>query len=329
MGQTATKTDILLEAGTNELEILVFSLAGQRYGVNVAKVREVVRWIQPAESPRRHASVLGMINMRGTVLPLVDLAGHLGLTERIADTPEADRRIIITEFNAVQAGFVVHGVEQIHRLSWQRIRPAPDLGSLGKRPDGVSAKAASTCTGVLELGGKGESKDLVLMLDFESVSDEILSEDRLRVAAVENTLNVDRPSKRVLMAEDSPFMRELIRGVFTRSGYTRIRTCSNGLEAWQELERAAGEGEEPYDCVISDIEMPQVDGLHLTKKIKDDARLKHTPVILFSSLITKDNLKKGAAVGADAQVPKPELEEMVRLVDRAVSGQRLRATDAA
>lgn len=297
--------DILLDAGTNELEVLVFGLAGGHFGVNVAKVREVIKPMPCTATPHQHASVVGMINIRGSVLPVVDLAKHLGLVEK---TNIDSGRIVITEFNGLRTGFVVDSVDQIHRMSWTKVRPAPDVGKV--TTNGVATDVSSV-TGVVELGSR-----LILMLDFESVADAILAERRLRVEQVENTLGVDRGAQRVVIAEDSPFMRTLIRDVFMRSGYTNIVVCGDGQQAWDAVQQSP-----MPTCVVSDIEMPRMDGLFLTKQIKSSPQLKGVKVILFSSLISEDNRKKGQQVGADMQVSKPELREMVLLVDRCVAGK--------
>lgn len=307
--------EILLEAGTNELEVLVFQLAGQHYGVNVAKVREVIRPQTTTATPGQHKSVIGMFNIRGNVIPVVDLAKHLGLKPAASSAAQsAEGRVIITEFNGLRTGFMVDGVEQIHRLSWSRVRPAPALAGLASTQQ-LDPRACSSTTGIVELKA-GDEQRLILMIDFESVADAILMQDKLKVQNVPNDANADRASVRVLLAEDSPFMRGVIEKVFRASGYARVEVYDNGAALWE----AAQIGPTPA-AVVSDIEMPRMDGLHLCKRIKGDARLAKVPVILFSSLISQDNLNKGVQVGADVQVAKPELAEMVRLVDRAITGQ--------
>lgn len=305
--------DILLEAGTNELEVLVFMLGTAEqpawFGVNVAKVREVIRSQPTYATPGQHRSVVGMFNIRGSVIPLIDLARHLSLAT--SDVAEK-KRVIITEFNGVRAGFLVDGVEQIYRMSWQRVRSSPTLSGLGRDEARASLPNVGSTTGIVEIKDR-----LVQMVDFESVADAILMQDKLKVQSVENTLGVDRASKRVVIAEDSPFMRSVIERVFRASGYLAIEVFDNGESAWEAIQR----GPVP-DCVVSDIEMPRMDGLHLCKRIKGSPAFgPGVPVVLFSSLISQDNLNKGAQVGADMQVAKPELAEMVRLVDRAVSGK--------
>jgi two-component system chemotaxis response regulator CheV len=304
------RSGILLDAGTNELEVLVFQLAGGLFGVNVAKVREVVRRQEPTQSPHLHPAVIGMINLRGSVLPMVDLAGHLGLDN--AEVDDADQRVIVTEFNGLRAGFVVDGVDQIHRMSWSRVQPAPDLSAVG----GSQARALSSCTGVIELHEK-----LVLMIDFESVCDAILKEDRLHLEeAIDNPHDADRSSCTVVLAEDSPFMRELMMKTFREAGYTRAAAYANGAEAWSAIEELARAGERLH-CVVSDIEMPRMDGLHLTKRVRELEATASVPIVLFSSLISADNRKKGEQVGASTQVAKPEMRELIDLVDRAVTGK--------
>ncbi|MEL6499310.1 MAG: chemotaxis protein [Planctomycetota bacterium] len=312
------QTDILLDAGTNELEVLVFKLAGGLFGVNVAKVREVIRFTEPTESPKRHASAMGMINLRGQVVPMIDLKKHLELG--VVDPADPANRVIITEFNGIRSGYVVDGVDQIHRIKWTDVREAPDVHSIDTSCNEI---AISTCTGVLEIRG-----ELVLMLDFESVADAILLNDKLHLDQVDNPDNVDRGSKRVILAEDSPFMRDLMQRVLINSGYTKVEVFSNGADAWKAIESTGVES--PIDAVISDIEMPKMDGLHLCSRVRESSHesIKDLPVVLFSSLISDDNLKKGRQVGASAQMAKPELEEVVRLVDKACTGQLLQDAEA-
>jgi two-component system chemotaxis response regulator CheV len=306
-----TPGDILLDAGTNELEVLVFKLEHGWFGVNVAKVREVILGRKPTEAPGMHQAVLGMINMRGALIPLVDLKSTLGLgsveRERIGE-----HRVIVTEFNGLHTGFIVDDVDRIHRVSWTRVRSVPDVNSLSAYP----AQTVSSCTGVIDMDGT-----LVLMIDFESIADSITLQEGLQVSFVDNPDGIDRESKRVLLAEDSPFMRHTMERVLRDSGYTKLEVFGDGASAWAAIERSLNEGEVHVDAIVSDIEMPQMDGLHLTKRIRETKALADTPVVLFSSLVSQDNLKKGEQVGATLQIAKPELAKVVRLIDLAVSGR--------
>lgn len=304
-------SDILLDAGTNEVEVLVFQLETGWFGVNVAKVREVIKPVELIIAPKQHASVLGMFNIRGVVLPIVDLARHLDFCEN-GDIENG--RVIITEFNGLCCGFLVNAVDQIHRVGWDRIKPAPDVNAVGGE-DGKPATA--TITGTLELDGR-----IVLLIDFESIADEILTEKRLHIDHVDNPDGVDRASKRIILAEDSPFMRTRIGEVLYNSGYAGAELYPDGEAAWDAI---VGEGR-PIDAIISDIEMPRLDGLTLTKRIRDESVHEGVPIVLFSSLISADNKKKGQQVGATAQIPKPALHQLVRLIDKAVLGELNEAT---
>lgn len=299
------QTGILLNAGTNELEVLVFTLGGSTCGVNVAKVREVVRWIAPTKTPALHPSVDGMFKLRGEVIALVDLCRHLGI--ETAGRSDEDRRVIVTEFNGRRTAFAVDSVEQIHRLSWTSIEPVPDLNSLGSLA-AAGDRAIGACTGVLKLGER-----LVLMIDFESVADSIVFDDRLHKAEIAPPpAGLDRSKLRVVVAEDSTFMRGLLGDVLRRAGFGRVEVFDDGQAAWERLAQAdAGE----VDVLLADIEMPRMDGLHLTTRVRQSHTHKNLPVVLFSSLVTDDNRKKGEQVGADAQIAKPELARVVSVID--------------
>ena len=306
LAEGGTPGGILLDAGTNELEVLVFRMGDQRYGVNVAKVREVIRGESPSEPPRMHPSVIGVINKRGQLVPLVDLGKHLGMEAVELDKIE-DARIIVTEFNGTSVGFVVEAVERIHRLGWDRVKTVPEMG---EREAGVNY---STCTGIIQF-----EEYLLLMVDFESITDSIRMQDKLHITNVENTLGVDRTSVRVVLAEDSAFMRDAINQVLNTSGYTNYEIFADGQRAWDAIRATAESGEGIPDVVVSDIEMPGMDGLRLTKQIREDSRLSHIPVVLFSSLITEENRKKGDQVGATLQISKPELLGIVNIIDRFI-----------
>ena len=309
MQNASEQTGILLNAGTNELEVLVFTLGGSTCGVNVAKVREVVRWTAPTKTPGLHPSVDGMFKLRGEVIALVDLSRHLDLEP--SNASEDDRRVIVTEFNGRRTAFVVDSVEQIHRLSWTAIEPVPDLNNIGSLRD-VGEKAVNACTGVLKLGER-----LVLMIDFESVADSIIFDDRLHNAEIAPPPpGVDRSKLRILVAEDSTFMRGLVEEMLRRAGIGHVEVFDDGLAAWERLERAeAGE----VDLLLADIEMPRMDGLHLTTRVRESQAHKFLPVVLFSSLVTDDNHKKGEQVGANVQISKPDMARVVTVIDEIIA----------
>ncbi|MEO1237657.1 MAG: chemotaxis protein [Planctomycetota bacterium] len=291
--------DILLESGTNELEVLVFELGGQRFGVNVAKVREVILHVDAVPTPGQADTVKGVIRLRGSVLTVVDLHRQLGRAPKHPD--ENEWRIIVTEFNGTTAAFEVETVDSIYRLSWEDIRPVPDSG----------AKGHAEVTGMAEVGD-----ELIMMLDFESIYDTITRRNAHLKDAAQNTLGVDRAACRVWLAEDSSFIRASIEKMLRESGFRDFTAHRNGLEAWQALAKEAAAGKTLPDVLISDIEMPQMDGLHLCKKVKDDKRTAGIKVVLYSSLITAETRHKGVNVGADQQYNKPKLEEVVHSIDR-------------
>ena len=298
----ATKrNEILLESGTNELEILVFSLDGQPYGVNVAKVREVIEPTRVTAMPESHSSVLGVFQLRDAVTPLVDL--HKALESGESD-PEIGK-IIIMEFNDVRIGFLVDSVEQIYRVNWKDVNSLPNV-------DGVRTAPLTSIATI--------NDNMVLMLDFEKLVFDIGGVDLFEESAKRIRSGTNREERRVLLAEDSHVMRRLIHSNLVAAGYTNVVDCIDGQEAWETLERAVvGGPDEPFDIVITDIEMPRMDGLYLTRKIKSDPTMKSIPVVVFSSLVSPDNEKKCQAVGADAQITKPQLDKLVDLLDNLIA----------
>jgi len=295
--------EILLESGTNELEVLVFHVGEYRFGINVAKVREVLPAMSITHLPKAHPSIRGVFKLRDQVIPCVSLLDYLGI-ETVRDQSEST--IILTDLNQQQTAFLVDEVDRIHRLSWQNILAVPSLEALSHTPVTALARCEDR---------------LVVMLDFEMILDEITSQ-YFRTDAVENPLGLPRETLKILLAEDSPTVREAIGETLRKSGYVQLEFFENGLEAWKWLERRLAESghvEAFADLLICDVEMPQMDGFHLTKRIKDHPQLRSLPVLLYSSIITPDNRKKGLAVGADAQVSKPQLREVVRLADELIA----------
>ena len=288
---------ILLESGTNELEILVFEVGGQRYGVNVAKVREVIMRAQATPTPGQGPSVRGMTRLRGKVLMVIDLHHYLDVPPA---NPDKDSwRLIVTEFNGLTAAFDVEDVDSIYRLSWNQILPAPEATD--------DTKAAAT--GIAEIGD-----ELVMMLDFESIYDAVMHNSRATSLPGPESTNINRSGLRVWSAEDSAFIRHGIERALNEFGYTQHSLYDNGRQLWDALAKAVQSGGLP-DVVMSDIEMAQMDGLHLCKRIKDNPATSHIKVVMYSSLISEQTKHKSEQVGADAQVNKPNIEEVIRYFD--------------
>jgi two-component system chemotaxis response regulator CheV len=297
-----SQTNILLDAGTNELEIVEFYLDEDDYrgyyGVNVAKVLEIIR-MQPVTSMphMRHAAVLGAFPHRdGRVVPMVDLACYLGKKSMENQEP----KVIVTEFNNVTTGFSVSGVNRIHRLSWQ------DVEAPGQFLQHTSRNAV---TGVVRLEGR-----VLFILDMEAIIGELNPSLSIRLNRPSSTDHDDGSVFTVLHADDSGNVRKLVKQLLEQGGRFKVVSVSNGGEAWDMLCRLRGKVTEDtpvtsfVNAVISDIEMPRLDGLTLCRQIKEDPILKVLPVALFSSLVTDKLEHKGESVGVDAQFAKPDLQ---------------------
>lgn len=309
MKQSSDKRQILLEAGTNELEIVEFLLAGEYYGINVAKVREIIRCnCQIVPVPDSHPSVVGVVNLRGKITPVVDLAKHLHI-----DSKKGDRsnRIIIAEFNELCVGFWVAGVTRIHRLSWKQV----------ESPSGVMQTKNAYAVGIVKIEDR-----ILFLLDFEKIATVINPAAGIQATGEANNVTGEikalRGMKKIIVAEDSPFIGDLLKNYLTEGGY-RVELFKNGLDAWNHLEKIAATPnfrkiEDHCHLMISDLEMPQMDGLHLIKKVKENANLKRLPCIVFSSLISPEQSMKCKAVGADGEITKPEIDGLVKLTDSKV-----------
>lgn len=295
------KKGILLESGTNELEIVEFGIGNNKFGINVIKVKEIINPVPITQVPHAHPNVEGIIELRGEVLPVVNVATALGFPP--SPNPQQDK-LIVAEFNKQKIVFHVHSVTMIHRISWNQI----------EKPSDMYQGADSQIIGVVKLNG-----EMILLLDFEKIVVEINPESGINVQQVQKLGKRNRSSKRLLIAEDSPLLRKLLHDTLLEAGFQFIEFFENGQDALNYLETMAKSGkpiEETIQLVVTDIEMPQMDGHHLTKRIKDNPLLSKLPVIIFSSLITDDLRHKGQMVGADEQVSKPEIAELVMLIDK-------------
>lgn len=297
------ETGILLESGTNELEILEFKVGANYYGINVAKIKEILSYKEPTPIPNAHPCVEGIFMPRDVIISIIDLAKNLNLA------PSADKSkdmYIVTNFNSLNIAFHVHGVVGIHRVSWADII---------KPDETVNSAGAGIATGIIKIDNR-----LIVILDFEKIVSDINPETGLRVSDIAHLGERERNNAPIIMAEDSPLLGKLIFDSLTKSGYTNIKRFNDGLAAWNQLIefKTSGTINENVHCVITDIEMPQMDGHRLTKLIKDDNELKEVPVIIFSSLINDEMRRKGDLLGADAQLTKPEIGKLVGAVDRLI-----------
>lgn len=308
-------SEILLEAGTNELEIIEFYIDRQGpdkersyFGVNVAKVLEVIEspnLRRPSSAP--HPCYLGTIPLREMILPVLDLAVWLDI-DRLSTRTEI---ILVTQFNRKTTGFLASGVTQIHRVDWREVEPPHRC---------LAALPANCVTGIVKVEGR-----FVQLLDLEKI---ILELDPVPDSDLPPPDPGAGPVYRAMVVEDSGMMRHMIRERLL-AGRFEVEVLQNGQEAWDRLlelaERGRTEGRPvsaSVDIVISDIEMPLLDGYTLTRRIKEDPRLKDIPVVLFSSLITDELRHRGQAVGADGQISKPEFGNLAHLALSLIARRR-------
>ena len=299
-------TNILLETGTNELEILEFVISGNSYGINVAKITELMQIQEVQEMPLSHPCVEGVFQPRTEVYTIVDLSRYLGLGE--SENPEKDI-FIITNFNQMNIAFHVHAVESIFRISWQDI----------EKPDSIIyGGQEGVVTGIAKVNNR-----IISILDFEKITFDISPETGINLSDVKAYAGTDREHVPIVVVEDSALLRKMLTEALTTSGYTNLTILNNGEEAWDYVSQLKNEGQSTVttkiSCVITDIEMPKMDGHRLTKLMKADAVLKEIPIIIFSSLIDENMQKKGLEVGADAQLSKPEIANLVDVVDVMVN----------
>lgn len=302
----AKQTDILLESGTGDLEILKFKVKGLLYAINVIKVKEILQIEEKSINPlpSQPKSVRGVTNVRGDVITIIDLREYLdsGEEDKIA---QDKNYMILTEFNQTRILFAVDGVIGIDKISWKDIQEPNNL--MGDLVNGVI---------------KAEDK-LINFLDFEKILSDVQPELSLGLDEVniDESKKEERKEIKLVLADDSPTVREILKETLYRAGYTNLKIFNDGQQAWNYLQELKQEMDDPLEQVqglITDIEMPQLDGHALIRKIRDDKQLEEMPTLIFSSLIT-DNLRhKGEEVGADEQISKPEMENLIDLLDNLV-----------
>lgn len=298
------KAEILLESGTNELEILEFKVGNNSYGINVAKINEILPYQKPTPVPNAHEAIEGIFMPRDTIISIIDLAKSLKLPDSV---DKSNDKYIVTNFNKLNTGFHVHEVIGIHRVTWEDIM----------RPDStISSEGSGIATGIIKLNGK-----LIIILDFEKIVSDINPETSLKISDIDQLGDRKRNDKPILIAEDSALLCKLILDCLHKSGYSNVTVTKNGQEAWELLTKykESANLSEKVSCIITDIEMPQMDGHRLTRLVKTDDILKEIPLIIFSSLINDDMRKKGELLGADAQLSKPEIGELVKKIDSLIS----------
>ncbi|MCB1195248.1 chemotaxis protein CheV [bacterium] len=303
-------TSILLDAGTNEVEMIEFTIGKSYYGINVAKVREIISVPDAiAESPDMHPSIEGVISIRGRIIPVINLAKHLNYT---VENDKKKERIIVSEFNEITIGFRVSSVNKIHRLSWEQIEP----------PSKIMQSECNYTVAIAKLNNL-----IFFILDFEKIAGDINPQVGMNgkssvIIDTVSELGFDRKTKTILVVDDSDFIRNMLTEQLEQAGYN-IKTATNGKEAWDSLIEATESKdfqgiENHIQLIITDIEMPHMDGLHLIERIRSNAKLRKLPCIVFSSMISEELSLKCKKVGSDAEVTKPQLPRLVQLVDNKI-----------
>ncbi|MDE1224686.1 chemotaxis protein [Vibrio aestuarianus] len=315
---------ILTESGTNELEIIEFHLEkvlpdGRTktcyYGINVAKVREVIQVPDTTDYPNAQPHMIGVFSSRDVLTPLVDLAGWLG----VPTSQTLERKfVIVTDFNRMTNGFLIDSISRIHRISWNDVESPSQFLEAGEQ-DCVVA--------VVRKDG-----NLIMILDFEKIIADINPELSMEKYDVKVDRSVDlnqkmvnkRNAKTVMVVDDSAFIRSLIQDTLSSAGYNII-ACKDGGEAYEKLmdiERVAKAENmavsELVDAVVTDVEMPRMDGMHLLKRLRENDAYRDTPIVMFSSLMSEDNRGKALALGANDTITKPEIGKMVTMMDKYI-----------
>ena len=303
----------LLESDTNELEIVEFridevdwhgNVIPCYYGVNVAKVREIIRLPQMSRVVNAKPGVEGMIKLRDKVITIINLATVLGKEtgELVAD------RVVVLEFNNLMVGVLVHSVSRIYRISWTNVEPP----SRSVHSDQV--------TGLVKMDNR-----IILVLDFEKIVGELCSQSALRpvdsAELLERETDANRSQKTILVADDSLFIRNTMCSALRGAGY-KVEEAGNGALAWDIIQRKSASSQQDgtdirstLSLLITDVEMPQMDGLHLTSLVRKNDLLKDVPIVIFSSLASDDNKRKWIGLGANHILTKPDLPNLVKVAD--------------
>lgn len=297
-------TKILLENGTNELEVLEFTLGNHSYGINVAKIKEIIPYQHITPIPNSHPSIEGIFMPRDIMITAIDLKNCLGRGES-----DSSGMFIVTNFNKLDIAFHVENVLGIHRVSWTDIM----------KPDAtITTVEDSIATGIIKIDNK-----LIIILDFEKIVSDINPETGLKLSDLDYIGTRERNSIPILIAEDSALLNKLIVNSLNKAGYDNLIHTENGKEAYDVIRQCVQDGtlDEHVKCIITDIEMPVMDGHRLTKLVKSSPETQHIPVVIFSSLVNDEMRRKGEALGADAQLSKPEIGELVNIVDKLILGK--------
>ncbi len=311
------KSNILLESGTNEIEIMEFTIAGNIFGINVAKIREIMNTSEVKKMPHVHPAIEGVFKPRDIMISVVNLPLYLDMQSGGDDTKDL---FIVTNFNNMHIAFRVNTVVGIDRISWADIEK-PDKTIYGG-DEGI-------VTGITQFEGR-----LITILDFEKIVADIAPETGIQISEIDALGQRARDERPIMVVEDSTLLSHMILQSLHKAGYVNTIKMDNGQEAWDTLRRIKNECDGDYlaireqvSCIITDIEMPMMDGHRLTKLVKEDSILKKLPLIIFSSLVNEEMRLKGKSLGADEQLSKPEIGHLVEVIDHLLSRNEIDMPD--
>ncbi len=300
MSHLAKNKGILLESGTNEVEFLIVNLGPQRYGINVSKICQITVYDPAVISliPASHPEIIGVMAFRDETITIIDLSIHL---KRKDELPQK-RLLVVTEFNGRRTGFIVDTVSRIERTGWDEFEP-------------IAASAGDVATASV-LGTLRKPEGIILIIDLETILAALDPSMNIETYATEiKSSSVRRDQVRILHCEDSALVQKLVYKVLSEGGFSDIVQAKNGEQGLELLNSTPSK----FDIIISDIEMPKMDGLTLCRRLRNDKRFTEMPVLFFSSLINEQMLSKCRAVGGNAAFSKPQIGQLASAVDDFLS----------
>ena len=290
---------------TSTLQLMEFTMAGDSFGINVAKVTEIMRFTRITPMTLSHPCIDGVFKPRGKLITVINLPRYMALPE--SENPASDM-LMITNFDNVNAAFLVHSVEDMHNISWSKVERPSSI---------VYGNQDSVITGTTKIGEK-----ILTIIDFEKVLYDINPETGLQISEVHRMGERAIVTKPIVVVEDSVFLRRMLIEALEVAGYTNITSFDNGQDAWDYLMKCRSEClanitpiEKKVSIIITDIEMPRMDGHHLTKLVKSDEILTKVPVLVFSSLIDDAQKQQGEKIGVSAHLSKPQIGKLVSTLD--------------
>jgi two-component system chemotaxis response regulator CheV len=296
----AEKSEILLESGTGELEILHFKVEGENYAINVIKVKEILSIDNISKVPNSVKEIAGVSLIRGEIITIIDMK------EVIDNKPMENiekSMNLVCEFNNLKVAFAIDEVLGIRRIKWSDI----------SKPDDVTSNS-------LVIGNINYNGTILMLLDFEKIVMDISPKTGINESRIENIVNKDRSKYKIVLADDSPLIRNVLKKILEMAGLKHLRFFDNGEDTYNYIMELVEEKGEDFtdeiDLLITDIEMPKLDGHALTRRLKESRITKKLPILIFSSLITADLQHKGESVGADGQMSKPQIDELIEMVDK-------------